>query len=300
MSTSQFDDLIQDALSQPPLAYSYMDLSNKYGFTDEQIRSAVGRHNRRTKDDNSKVYIRDARYKDKLDRPSQVSKFATKIKPRNTENVLVIGDLHEPFCKQSYLEFCKDIYKRYNCTHVLFIGDIIDNHFSSYHETDPDGLSAAEELDFAMRNIHDWVDAFPDSDVCIGNHDRLIARKAKTAGMSMRWVRNYNEVLGAPGWNFQEEFEYDDVRYIHGEGGTARSRAKKDLISTVQGHRHAEAYVEYLVGKNFRIFGMQVGCGINHKSYAMAYAKAGPKPAIGVGVVLDHGKHAIVHMMDLK
>jgi hypothetical protein len=31
---------------------------------------------------------------------------------------------------------------------------------------------------------------------------------------------------------------------------------------------------------------MQVGCGIDHTSYAMAYAKAGKKPAIACGVVL--------------
>ena len=30
---------------------------------------------------------------------------------------------------------------------------------------------------------------------------------------------------------------------------------------------------------------MQVGCGINHESYAMAYAKYGKKPAIGIGVI---------------
>ena len=40
--------------------------------------------------------------------------------------VLVIGDLHEPFTKVGYLQFCKSIYKKYNCNKVIFIGDCID------------------------------------------------------------------------------------------------------------------------------------------------------------------------------
>ena len=43
---------------------------------------------------------------------------------------------------------------------------------------------------------------------------------------------------------------------------------------------------------------MQVGCGIEFNSYAMAYAKAGKKPAVGVGVIL--GGHTPINcMMDL-
>ena len=29
--------------------------------------------------------------------------------------ILIIGDLHEPFCLDGYLEFCKETYKRYDC-----------------------------------------------------------------------------------------------------------------------------------------------------------------------------------------
>ena len=43
---------------------------------------------------------------------------------------------------------------------------------------------------------------------------------------------------------------------------------------------------------------MQVGCGIDHEAYAMAYAKAGKKPAIGCGVVLG-GRTGIVELMEL-
>jgi len=52
--------------------------------------------------------------------------------------VLAIGDLHEPFCLDKYLRFCKNVDRKYRCNKVVFIGDVIDNHYSSYHETDPD------------------------------------------------------------------------------------------------------------------------------------------------------------------
>ena len=60
--------------------------------------------------------------------------------------VLVIGDLHEPFCLDGYLDFCKETYANYNCNKVIYIGDIIDAHGWSYHEHDPDGMSAGDEL----------------------------------------------------------------------------------------------------------------------------------------------------------
>jgi len=214
------------------------------------------------------------------------------------KNVLVIGDLHEPFCLDGYLEHCIGTYNKYKCNEVVFIGDIIDNHASSYHETDPDGYSAGKELKIAIQRIKQWYSAFPKATVIIGNHDRLIMRKAQTAGLSKLWIKDYAEVLGTPSWNFTDSIEIDNVLYIHGEGGTARSRARRDLQSIVQGHLHSQAYIEWIVGAKFKIFGMQVGCGVDHRSYAMAYGKEGPKPAIACGVVLQ-GEIPINIMMNL-
>jgi len=212
--------------------------------------------------------------------------------------VLVIGDLHEPFCLDSYLKHCKEVYSKHNCNRVVFIGDVIDNHYSSYHETNADGLGGGDELDIAIKRLKRWYKAFPNADVTIGNHDRIISRKAQTGGIPKRWIRNYSEVLNTPKWNFTERVVIDNVQYVHGEGGTARTKSKADMMSTVQGHLHTQCYTEWSVGAKFRIFGMQVGCGIDHESYAMAYAKAGKKPAIGCGVIIG-GHTAINELMDL-
>lgn len=224
----------------------------------------------------------------------EVFKKALEVK----KNVLVIGDLHLPFTKKGYLEHCIETYYKHNCDTIVFIGDIIDNHASSYHETDPDGYSAGQELKLAIQQVKEWYNAFPKATIIIGNHDRLIMRKAYSSGLSKLWIKDYAEVLGTPGWNFTESIEIDDVLYIHGEGGTARQRARRDLQSVVQGHLHTQAYVDWVVGSKFKIFGCQVGCGIDHKTYAMTYAKEFAKPAIGCAVILN-GNTVFNEMMDL-
>ena len=217
---------------------------------------------------------------------------------KEESRILVIGDLHEPFCLDGYLQFCKDTYAKHNCNRVVFIGDVIDNHYTSYHETDADGLGGGDELEIAIKKLKRWNKAFPKADVLIGNHDRIIMRKAQTSNIPSKWVKSYKEVLETPEWNFIDRVVYDNVQYVHGEGGTAHTKCRADMMNTVQGHLHTQCYVQHFVGQNFRVFGMQVGCGINNDAYAMAYAKRGRKPAIGCGVVIG-GHTAINELMKL-
>lgn len=201
------------------------------------------------------------------------------------KNVLVIGDTHEPFCKEGYLEFCVEQKKRFNCDTVVFIGDLIDNHAQSFHNTDADGMSAKQELELAVTKLQAWYKAFPKAIVLLGNHDRIIARKLFSVGLSQRWLKPLEEVLGVPNWKFVESFSYNGILYLHGEGGTAHKKAQQEMCSVVQGHLHSEGYVQFLNGgKNFA---MQVGCGIDFDTYAFAYAQRGKKPILSCGVILD-------------
>lgn len=220
---------------------------------------------------------------------------------KEIRNVLIVGDLHEPFCLDKYLDFCLNQYYKYNCNQVIFIGDIIDNHFSSYHETSADGMGGADELDLAIKRISRWYKAFnkKSTKVIIGNHDRLIMRKAQTSAIPSKWIKSYKQVLEVPNWEFVERYEQDGVQYIHGEGGTARTKCRADMMNTVQGHLHTQCYTEHYVGKKFRVFGMQVGCGIDFDQYSFAYAKAGKKPAISCSVVLNNGELPINLLMPL-
>ena len=218
---------------------------------------------------------------------------------KDNRNVLVVGDLHCPFDLDKYKDWCEEQYHNFNCNQVIFIGDVIDNHYSSYHETSADGMGGADELEYAIKRLSRWYKAFPVAKIIIGNHDRMIMRKAQTSAIPSKWIKSYKEVLQVPKWEFVERYVQDKVQYIHGEGGTARTKCRADMMNTVQGHLHTQAYTEHYVGQKFRVYGTQVGCGINWETYAMAYAKYGKKPAIGCAVVLNNGKLPVNLLMSL-
>ena len=211
----------------------------------------------------------------------------------NPNNVLVIGDIHEPFCLDGYLEFCRKQQEKFDCGTIVFIGDVIDSHFSSFFPSNPDGFGAGEELERAVNKLHDWHNTFPNAVVTIGNHDRIAARKLYSSGVSARWIKPIEEVIGCPSWRFVEEYEYLNVLYIHGEGGTAKKKASDEGISCVQGHAHTEAYIDLAAGRNNQRFAMQVGTGIDFNAYAFGYAQRGKKPLLSCGVVLE-GKFPIL------
>lgn len=240
----------------------------------------------------------------------KASKGKTEVKPirslpkpfqGNTDNVLVIGDLHAPFILDGYLEFCREEQEKWDCGTVVFIGDIWDGASFSYHEHDADGMSVKEEVLKAKKQLAEWFEVFPVATVLYGNHDLLVARKARTAGLSQHFIRDLGEIIGAPKtWNFTHEFIKDDVKYIHGSIGNAITRAKDERISIVQGHLHTESFVEWAVSERDAIFGMNVGCGLDRTAYAFEYAKPFPKkPVISCGIVLEKGKLPFTKLMRL-
>ena len=215
------------------------------------------------------------------------------------KTILVIGDLHAPFIKSGYLEFCIEMYKKHKCTHVVFTGDILDNHVASYHESDPDGMGGKDELDLAKKQILGFYEAFPFAKVCIGNHDALPNRKAYSNGISASWIRTIDEVLSVPNWSFNEEWIIDKVKYIHGIGMKVRPRVLSEMCSIVQGHLHSETEYVTFVNEKELMFGLQIGCGIERRSYAMAYGRHFKKPQINVGIVTDNGRQALIEHMKL-
>ena len=181
----------------------------------------------------------------------------------------------------------------------MFIGDIIDNHYSSYHETSADGMGGSDELELAIKKISKWYKEFPDATVTLGNHDIIIARKAQTGSIPSKWIKTYKEVLEVPGWEFVDEVVIDGNLYHHGIGSKAHIKTVKNMMSTIGGHHHTDGYIMWYVGKTRRTFGMQVGCGVDMKSYAMAYGKWFPKSFIACAVVLDNGNTPILEPMIL-
>lgn len=220
-------------------------------------------------------------------------------------NILVISDLHEPWSHPDYLGFCQRIYKEYNCKLAVLIGDVADQHAISYHEANPDGMSAGDEFQLAYDRIQRWIKTFPNARVCIGNHDALPLRKARTHALPTSLFKTYSELWGTPKeWLWRFTHEINGVLFQHGtncSGAQAHiNQARKNRQSTVIGHCHTLLGVEYDASKRDLIFGMGVGCGLSVGAYAFEYAKENPKrPILGCGVVLDGGKQAIAIPMVL-
>lgn len=221
-------------------------------------------------------------------------------------NVLVIGDTHLPFERQDYLDFCLKIQRMVKCGTVVHIGDLVDNHSISYHEHDPNGRSPADEMAEVDKRLEKWFKAFPRLSLCRGNHDVLVDRKAKTAGLPERAFKQFRQIWNLPnGWVDAFEFTIYGVRYTHGTGYSGKAShvqsAYDSRCSTVTGHTHSSGAVQYIeTGKN-AIFGMSVGCGIDRASYAMAYGKDFKfKPILGCGVVTDRGRFAQFFPLDYK
>jgi metallophosphoesterase superfamily enzyme len=218
-------------------------------------------------------------------------------------NVLTIGDLHLPFTIDGYLEFCIETQKKYNCKDVVFIGDIVDLCANSRWAHDPDGMSSSDEYKSTLKQIKKWYEAFPKATIVFGNHDTRIFKQAFIAGIPKGWVKSMEEMYQMPdGWKCTEQIEIDDVMYSHGDGCNgdmgALNKAKEKRQSVVIGHGHSFAGVRYLSSHKDTIFGMNVGCGVEEESYALAYAKfQDRRPVISCGVVLEFGKQPLVIKM---
>jgi predicted phosphodiesterase len=209
------------------------------------------------------------------------------------DNVLVIGDPHEPFTKEGYLEFCRKIQQEYDCGTVIHIGDAVDNHAISYHEKDPEGMSAGDEFNLALERMKRWYYTFPNVKVCIGNHDALPFRKAFSAGLPKTWLKTYQELLQSPPtWEWDFVHQVNGVIYQHGTGMSgemaAINAARENRQSTVIGHLHTVMNTRFLASYKDLIFGVTVGCGIDHEKYAFAYGKQNTrKPVVACAVILD-------------
>jgi len=213
-------------------------------------------------------------------------------------NVLVIGDTHIPFEHKGYLDFCLRARDTYKCDVVIHIGDEVDNHAISYHETDPDGWGAGYEMDASIRKLNAWYKEFPDVSLLVGNHSALPFRKAYSYGLPRRMMKAYREMWEAPdGWKWYQSMTKDGVWYQHGDRGgktPALNVAIEMGRSVVLGHNHTAAGVWWHRTHTSQIFGMNVGCGIDQYSYAMGYAKMATKrPILGCGVVMDGGLNAL-------
>lgn len=222
------------------------------------------------------------------------------------KNILVIGDTHEPFARKGYLDFCRKTQDKYECDTVVHIGDEVDHHALSKHTHDSEGFSAGDEYKAAYKKMQQWFKAFPEVKVCIGNHSERMFRLARESGLPFSYLKHYRNVWDAPDtWRWEYDWVINNILFTHGTGRSGlyahANLAKQNRQSTVMGHTHATAGVEWFASKKDIIFGMGVGSGMDTSNYAAAYAEIYPsKPIISCGVILDRGNVPFIVKMELK
>lgn len=213
---------------------------------------------------------------------------------QGNESVLVISDTHAPYNHPDLIRFLGSVAERYKVTRVVHIGDEIDAHALSFHDHDPDLLSAGSELVRARSVLKPLFRLFPKVDVIESNHGSLVYRRAKASGLPNMAIRSYREVLNAPeGWKWHDELilrlpDSSLVAFQHGKTKNPLTWAKSIAMHTVNGHFHEDFCVSYWATTRGLFWSMVVGCLIDRKSLAFAYNKANVmRPIIGVGVIAN-------------
>lgn len=216
--------------------------------------------------------------------------------------VLVIGDTHAPAMHRHYIRFLEQVRRKHGLTRTVHIGDVVDHHCISFHEKHPDSVGAVDEYLGSLAQVQALHAAFPGLEITIGNHDRRVMRLNAKVGIPSLYLKDFNELYGTDSWRWRDYVEIDGVYYYHGEGcggqHPAFNAAKMRMQPTVIGHYHSACGVWYQAGPTAKVWGMNVGCGVDRSHLFMQYGSNYlKKPIVGCGVVIDGDPY--VETMDL-
>lgn len=210
------------------------------------------------------------------------------------QSVLVISDLHIPYHHKQSFDFLIALKKKYKPDLIVNIGDELDQHAISMHDSNPDLPSAGDELRMSRTYILQLEKIFPEMTLVDSNHSSLVYRRALKYGLPRDYLRSYNEFLGVgKGWQWVEDLTVilsDGSRcfFTHGMSADILKLSMQMGKHCVQGHYHSKFSVSYYSNPDALIWGMQVGCLTSQKSMAFDYAKNFKNRfVIGTGMIID-------------
>ncbi len=209
------------------------------------------------------------------------------------KRILVISDLHAPYQHRDAIKFLTAIKDKYTPDTVINIGDEVDNHAMSFHDSDTSLYSAGDELKKAREVIWQVEELFPRVTVLESNHGSLAYRKAKVAGIPKEMIRPYEDVLGTQKWAWV--FEHTETLpnkqpcyFHHGRSANTKTYTTNMGMSACQGHFHEKFEIFYWGNSERLNFGMTVGCLVDDSSVAFAYNNSNLKrPVVGCGMIID-------------
>ena len=209
------------------------------------------------------------------------------------KSVLIISDTHIPYHAKELMPFLKLLKKKYKPDRVIHIGDEVDKHAMSFHDSDPDLPSAGDELKLSIPVIKQLEKMFPKMDLLDSNHGSLVFRRAYKHGIPKAYIKKYNDFLQVgKGWKWHDDLIIDTplgkVYFCHGKTPDILKLATSMGMSCVSGHYHSLMGVRWFGNSLGLYFGLQVGCMIDSKSLAFRYNKVQKaRPIIGCSIIYN-------------
>ncbi len=209
------------------------------------------------------------------------------------KRILVISDMHLPYQHKDSIKFLKEIKKQFKPDTTLSIGDLLDQHALSFHDSSPELYSAGMELDKAKEYVRELESVFPKLIEVDSNHSSMIYRRALKHGLPKAYLKDYGDFLETKKWKWVDDLTLTMSNgqrcfFTHGRSADVLKVSQSMGMSAVQGHYHTKFVISYWANPDNLFFGMNVGCLINQKSMAFNYAKNfRTRFIIGCGIIID-------------
>ena len=207
--------------------------------------------------------------------------------------VLVISDLHIPYHHKDSFNFLKEIKKEFKPDKIVNIGDSLDQHALSFHDSSPDLYSAGHELQKAKEYIKELEDIFPEVIEVDSNHSSLIYRRALKHGLPRAYLKDYGDFLETKKWKWVDDLTLtlsNNQRcfFTHGRSADILKVSQTMGMSAVQGHYHTKLLISWWANPDNLFFAMNVGCLINQKNMAFNYARNfKTRFILGCGIIIN-------------
>ena len=209
------------------------------------------------------------------------------------KTILVVSDMHLPYQHKDSIKFLKEIKKEFKPDTTISIGDLLDQHALSFHDSSPELYSAGHELDKAKEYVKELESVFPKLIEVDSNHSSMIYRRALKHGLPRAYLKDYGDFLETKKWKWVDDLTLTMSNgqrcfFTHGRSADVLKVSQTMGMSAVQGHYHTKFVISWWANPDNLFFGMNVGCLIDQKSMAFNYAKNfRTRFIIGCGIIID-------------
>lgn len=220
------------------------------------------------------------------------------------KRVLIIPDLHMPYHHQDAMKFLRAIKYKYleKNSLVINLGDEIDAHAISFHDSDCELFAAGEELEQAKRYLSGLEQLYPKMFILESNHGSLYIRRMKKHGIPISILKPMHEILGvSKKWTWHEDILLDTkmgMTYLcHGKTSGYGKLCKEMGCNAIQGHFHGKFELTWHTSSLTSRYNLFSGCLIDRESMAFAYGKNHlPKPILGACIISKEGYPRLIKM----